>query len=389
MNNNSHETLQRVTQNDPSLTELRSINKIYRANDGEFYSDSSDDYSTLGAAIANNTHLTRLEVQLSGDVPLGVANRGFYDGLKRNYSIHALMLRCYNRNVAGGRGQEILKAYQKYNSQLTFLGIIEANLQSGGDRVVADALRKCRNLQTVDLTDCNITHEQLLPMVDALRRHRMLETLDLHLNRIRNVGCEALATLLTDPNCNLRILNLRYNAIGNEGLTAIENSLTNNNKLQKLYLAGNLIFDRSIVEDAFSNILCNASNINSLYASNHTLSEFELPWVGQHLASLLSMNSDTNKSHVAIKKILKYHPNIDMELLFEWDAEGEQTLKALPYVMNWFERASVAVADDDEDQYNVDGRKLNMIFQFAKAMPLLLEGIATVKADRKRKRSEQ
>ena len=33
-----------------------------------------------------------------------------------------------------------------------------------------------------------------------------------------------------------------------------------------------------------------------------------------------------------------------MEPFFEWDAEGEHTLKALPQVMNWFGRAKVAVA---------------------------------------------
>ena len=55
------------------------------------------------------------------------------------------------------------------------------------------------------------------------------------------------------------------------------------------------------------------------------------------------MNRDANKRHVAIRKILRYHPNIDMEPFFEWDLEeeeeGEQTLKALPFVIDWFERA--------------------------------------------------
>ena len=113
---------------------------------------------------------------------------------------------------------------------------------------------------------------------------------------------------------------------------------------------------------------------------------------GQHvdtLATVLDLNKGTNKSHVAIKKILKYHPNIDMEPLFEWDADGEQSLKALPYVIDWFKRAKEAVADedmladnedeDDEDDdydYCVDERKLSAIFQFAKAMPLFFEGIA-------------
>ena len=227
-------------------------------------------------------------------------------------------------------------------------------------------------------------------MIDAIRGHHPLETLGLFDNIIGNAGCGAIATLLADPNCNLRILSLERNAINNEGATAIANSLTNNKQLQQLYLYGNPI-DQTI-QDVFSKILCNTSNINSLYASNHTLKAFNLgQQLGQQLQSLLRLNEDTNKSHVAIKKILKFHPNIDMEPLFEWDAEGEHTLKALPYVMNWFEKARVAVADEDEDEeeYNIEERKLSAIFQFAKTMPLLFEGISHISADdKKRKRSD-
>ena len=104
----------------------------------------------------------------------------------------------------------------------------------------------------------------------------------------------------------------------------------------------------------------------------------------QQLESLLAMNEDDNESHVAIKKILKYHPNIDIEPMFEWGMEedDERNLKALPYVIDWFGRAKEAVAyeeneNSDEDEiYNVAERKLSATFQFAKAMPLLLEGIA-------------
>ena len=200
-------------------------------------------------------------------------------------------------------------------------------------------------------------------------------------SNIGNAGCEALATLLIDPNCNLRALYLECNAITIEGATTIANNLTTNNKMKDLYLRGNQI-DRSI-EDIFSNILCNTTSINAIYSSNHTLKTLSLGYRhGQHLASLLKLNKDTNKSHVAIKKILKYHPNIDVESLFEWDAEGEQTLKALPHVINWFERTKVAVADDGEE-YGIEERKLSAIFQFAKAMPLLLEGISRIKVDKK------
>ena len=45
--------------------------------------------------------------------------------------------------------------------------------------------------------------------------------------------------------------------------------------------------------------------------------------------------------------------------LFKWGAEeGEQNLKALPYVINWFERATgVAVADEEEEQYNPTAKR--------------------------------
>ena len=78
--------------------------------------------------------------------------------------------------------------------------------------------------------------------------------------------------------------------------------------------------------------------------------------------------------------------------LFVWDLEEEQTLKALPYVIDWFMKAEVAVADEDistdddsilfsddegDEDYRIEEKKLSAILQFAKAMPLLFGGIAT------------
>ena len=77
-----------------------------------------------------------------------------------------------------------------------------------------------------------------------------------------------------------------------------------------------------------------------------------------------------------MKKILRYHPNMDMEPLFLCDSEGEQTLKALPYVLGWFEKAEQAVTDGSDSDagriYNVGAKKLSAIYQFAKAMPQLI-----------------
>ena len=83
------ETLRKVEENDPSLTNLW-MGREY--SDG-FYSIDARHYSTLGIAIGNNSHLKEVSISLrDGDhnygLALDVINREFYDGLKRNASIH-------------------------------------------------------------------------------------------------------------------------------------------------------------------------------------------------------------------------------------------------------------------------------------------------------------
>ena len=122
---------------------------------------------------------------------------------------------------------------------------------------------------------------------------------------------------------------------------------------------------------------------------------------GDLLLSLLKLNrGGASKADIAVKNILKHYPDMDMEPMFEWDAEeGERNLKALPYVVDWFERAESVVKYDwsaynkelynepaqetvpedvEEEQFIVEKRKLDAINQFARAMPLLFEGVSTM-----------
>ena len=390
MNGSSQETLRRIEQNDVSC---KAIKLGYSDFDGAFISSDASDYSRLGAAIGNNTHLTKLVANPVLTPTLDIVNNKFFDGLKRNSSISDLQLSCNYHNLVGGIGQEILKSYQKINNNLTRLCINNAVLDNGGCNAITETLRWCTNIKIINLAHNRITDEQLSPIVEAIKGgcNSSLEKLYLCFNRIGNAGCHALATLLENPNSNLQFLNLNANQIGNEGATAISNSLVNNTKLQTLGLLINP-FDPSAA-GIFFTVVCNTSSVNDTYHSNHTLEELALSdeHRGQHadnLATLLKMNKETNKSHLAIKKILKYHPNMDMVPLFEWDAEGEQTLKSLPYAIGWFGRAEEAVAGAEErEDYMMEQNKLSAIFQFAKAMPLMFVPASHNKVDdRKRKR---
>ena len=82
------------------------------------------------------------------------------------------------------------------------------------------------------------------------------------------------------------------------------------------------------IQESFYRLLCNTTRIGSTYSSNRALNELE--------RSMTISSSIVNKSYVAIRKILRYqHPYINMEPMFDCDAEGEHTLKALlPYMIS-------------------------------------------------------
>ena len=277
--------------------------------------------------------------------------------------------------------QEILNSAGE-NTTLTKLSRCYPNVTNIEEaRLIASILRSFTNIKTIHLYSQDLTGEALLPIVDSIRGHR-LEGLFLSANMIGDVGCLALATLLEDPICNLHTLELQGNDIGNEGAIAIANSLVNNTKLKKLRLNNNP-FNQSMVENAFSKVICNTSSVNNTYYSNHTLENLYLqrPHSTYHLSET---NMGGNTGHIAIRKILRHHhPNIDMKPLFELAAsvEGEQNLKGLPYVLAWFDRAKETVG------YNVERRKLRAIYQFAQAMPLLFVSTSsTDKMDNKKRK---
>ena len=201
----------------------------------------------------------------------------------------------------------------------------------------------------------------------------------------------AISSLLQDPNCRLHTLNLKNNSIRNEGATSLANSLARNNRLRELYLGGNPI-DQSVY-DVFSKILCDASSIYSLYSSNHTLNMLRLPEFPENAAEINERGNGMNKSQIAMKKILKYHPNFDIKPFFGWNMEGdgEQDLKALPYILDWFDRAvHILHWHDKAGKANIDRRKLDTIYQFANVMPLLFVPGLHIKEGKnnKRKRDE-
>jgi len=250
MDERSVKTLQRIQENDPTLTELN-IGK----DGGVFERDKDGDFSLLGVAIEKNTYLRKLSIGTDGlDFKLD-DNSLFFIGLKRNSSIRELYLLSYGH--IDRLGNEVLNVYQA-NNNLTTLHI-NAQISNRGRQVIVNTLKKCTKLKVIDLSYCRINDEYLLQIVGALRGNHVIEELNLsNLSppRIGNDTCHELATLLEDPDCNLHTLNIESAYISKEGLIAIANGLTNNTKLKRLFV------ERYYIDstDAFSKLSCDISN---------------------------------------------------------------------------------------------------------------------------------
>ena len=397
--------LQLIQQNYSGLTELHINNNTHRGRNkvGVYWLNERGRSSSLGRAIAINTHLKTLDISKRGILALEVSDSDFFGGLKQNSSINKIVLRCDDTSIVpliGGVFHEVLKAYQENNNHITCLDVSNTSLRNGGHRIIVNTLMKCMNLKSITLSRCNIRDEHLLPIVGAIRGYSILEELHLPLNRISNAGCEALTTLLRDTNTTLTVLNLTGNALNIEHATTIMNSLFNNTKLRELRLPAFVNLGLGL-KDLISRLVCTTSSIDSIYSSNHTFASLLFQSIrggplfqSAHLTDILGLNRGTkNKSHVVMKKILKHLPCIDMEPLYAWDSKDEQTLKGLPYVIDWFDRAEEAIekANDRVNyDYQVETKKLTAIYQFARAMPILFVPPSHTKVDniKKRKRDD-
>jgi len=243
--------LQRVEENDPKLTELN----IGRGGD-VFTMATDNDLSKLGAAISENTNITKLSFGIDETVK-DDTNVMFINCLKQNSSIKDLHLR--GNDSIGRVGHDVLKVYQD-NNHLTTVRI-EAQFSNRGNQVTVNTIKKCTNLKVLDLSGSGITDKQLLSIVQALKGNHVIEELNLSNLSIYQIGpCRELATLFEDPDCNIHTLNLEYNHIDKEWLIAIANGLINNTKLRQLSVDRKSV-DQD-VEAAFSRLSFYSSIIN-------------------------------------------------------------------------------------------------------------------------------
>jgi len=158
---------------------------------------------------------------------------------------------------------------------------------------------------------------------------------------------------------------------GDDGAIALVDALKGNKSMEEMCFDPDSARVTSVGWSAFSKLLCDTSSVNATYLSNHyltTIGTYDDEDAPEEVNQLLSSNKHPAE-HVAIHKILKSHPDFDMEPFFEWK------LKVLPIVVSWFGRVW-NLADEhswisDESAEEIQSRQLSTMYNFVRGMPLL------------------
>ena len=419
------EILQKLRDQDTSLDDISITDDYVIADDADrdwFTAGEGDDLGWLGYFIGKSKYLEELFI-FSWE---GVEHiEALIDGINRNQSISSL----YIGTNLGGTSFQYLRPFFRNNNNLAQLTLdFEVGLECAQSIVLTLGESQCQSLTNLRLNDCNLGAEGFIGIATALRAYPQLRGLYLENNNIGLMGCIALGDSMRGwGESNLKYLDLDGNAIGDQGLQALLTAMTNST-LEQLYLSNNLItavglrslsdyfqsescclkslylsrinfgdegavalaeglngnksltslyFDphqSGITHDgwaAFSKLVCDTSNVNNIYLSNHiirTIGDHEMFSTPLEIRQYLELNGYL---HPAIHKIFKSHPDLDMNPFFQWK------LKLLPVVVDWFEncRSCMMYVNDPQEmmqRQSLPSRELSALYKFVRGMPSLV-----------------
>ena len=306
---------------------------------------SNESMQIIVNGLRGNTKLVKLS--LSGNMEMSGC-----ESIVRLFQDPGCNITSLDINI-GGRGTNnetstIANGLRSNSTKLERLSLSGSRIEMSGCESIVTLLQdpSC-NINSLDLGNCGLKNDLATIIVSSLIGNAKMAKLGLSHNEIGRSGCESIATLLKDTNSNIDYINLSHNKIDDECATILAQSLVGNNKLKHLDLALNSGITGSCWYAFFSTLLD---------CSNHTLQSLESK--GKILPS-------------SLKTLLKLNRAVDMEPLFELDSEdNERKPKAMPSVIDWFDRRGREVSQSDGVVNSINARKLSSIYQFARAMPL-------------------
>mmetsp|Transcript_11413 Transcript_11413/g.21072 ORF Transcript_11413/g.21072 Transcript_11413/m.21072 type:complete len:276 (-) Transcript_11413:514-1341(-) len=191
----------------------------------------------------------------------------------------------------------------------------------GGVQILSNAFRQRRNpssMKYIRLSNDSISDDSVRDIIELAHACPQLKKLNLNYNSIGNRGCRELASLLRNPESNLKCLSVVGNSIGDEEACFFVNAMANNNRFKFLSIAGPSANITLSGWDGFLRIL-RGTSISGTYQFNHTLqrlvrSGYEHMYLPEDLLVSLQANTELNKATSARIKIFHFHLNGDFDL---------------------------------------------------------------------------
>ncbi len=333
-----------------------------------------DGARALGAGLAN---LRSLEKLYLGNNSIGdVGLQSLVEGLINCDNVKELGLSGNRSITAAGMGS-LSTLLQSERCSLTDILLGEIPFGDDGAPALADGLKDNRSMEHFYLSNNSISDRGLQALVEGLVNCDDLKVLSLSGNRmITASGLRSLSTLLQFESCALTEITLWGIPFGDDGAVVLADALKGNTSMKQLSFGPDSARVTTVGWKAFSELLCDTSNVNTTYLSNHSLErigKLDNGSAPSDVKALLAL-SNHPAEHVAIHKILKSHSDFDIEPFFEWK------MKLLPRVVSWFEkvRTLMNVYDhswiSDESAEEIQSRQLSAMYNFVRGMPLLAIG---------------
>ncbi len=339
---------------------------------------------------------------------------------------NSLQRLSFDNNEFGDEGFEIIATALSRQASLEQFLLTENDFGAPGCVALGATMSRWQgpNLTMLDLSHNIIDDAGVQALVAGLINCNKLKTLNLSYNPITAVGLRSLAAFFKSERCCLQDFEMREVYFGDDGAIALADGLVGNASLETIYFPVNS-FDSpanaTLLTDegwsAFSTLLCDTSSVNNTYLSNHTLQTVrDDDWNGQDddvppdVEKYLDLNryklARDGVSKIPLVKILTHHTDLEMQPFFEWN------LKCLPIVLSWFEMAKEVLFEvfdvlryeswdcspmlvnfllEKRHTPELDNRKCSAIYQYVRAMPMLvLDGFLGKsklrRSSRKRKR---
>ncbi|KAL7486651.1 hypothetical protein ACHAW6_012242 [Cyclotella cf. meneghiniana] len=360
------------------------------------YHTDDEDFGLLGRCIGQNKSIKEVTIYVfNNDRPLsGILARkweAFFDGMSQSQSIKSIIFNfCHlgghilklfdtpnlNKLVVCGSAYNMREEHWQVvsdvlSSPVTALKVLELVLCSIDDAsadalasrlVHSNTLEKLRLSSLTSITahgwlsifsslqksnfplkhislgyseTINDEVVSLLGDVLTAKKHTIEEFCIIGCREITSAGWTALSAAFCTPMLNLTELAIGNVNFGDDALVAFANGLCNKPSLRVVDLGDSNVTQRGW--ESIAKALCDASSLEAIRESNHTLQLIHVKSMPSNITKLLEINRSGDPPEAIRLKILNYSDKITMESLV--DAKPRMQLKLVPSVISLLGRA--------------------------------------------------